>query len=163
MRCQHDDDVSFVPLCGVRCLQKVGSLRQEVDSPQIVHPLLVTLSPSASPSSSLPPLPHPPAVIPMPITSFPPLLTSCVLSRHSRLASRHSREGGNPTHCVRRAFIRPPARVDGGKGRVVMRNESPVKWTIHTALGCAIIGTRMIRAELDCTRRQCGSPAGQRV
>ena len=68
VRCQHEGDVSFVPLCGVRCLQRVGSLRQEGDSPD-----------RTSPSSSLPPLPHPPAVIPMPITSFPPLLTSCIL------------------------------------------------------------------------------------
>ena len=65
VRCQHEGDVSFVPLCGVRCLQRVGSLRQEGDSPD-----------RTSPSSSLPPLPHPPAVIPMSITSFPPLLTS---------------------------------------------------------------------------------------
>ena len=48
VRCQHDDDVSFVPLCGVRCLQKVGSLRQEGDSPDRTSPLLVTSAPSSS-------------------------------------------------------------------------------------------------------------------
>ena len=179
--CQHEGGVSFVPLCGVPYLQRVGSLRQEVDSPRSYIPLLVTPAPSSSScrhSYAHHVIPASPNII---LGSSHVILASShviLASSHVILGSSHVILGSShvipaSSHVIpAKAGIQPhasdahsyaPAQGWTGARRVVMRNGSPVKWTIHTALGCAIIGTRMIRAELDCTRRQCGSPAGQRV
>ena len=107
MRCQHEGGLSFVSL-----------LRSTLPPEGRFLQLEGWIPPDrTSPSSSLPPLlplltsfPHPLVVIPMPITSFPPLLTSCILlpsflrpltscillqsllcpSRHSCVLSDHS-------------------------------------------------------------------------